>query len=91
MTDRFVPLAKYDRSRLSLKEAQQHLNQMLGLLATATQNTCQRWYAYLLENIATNLLPVRPNRLEPRVVKRSSKPFPRMGQLRSVLKAKLAV
>lgn len=34
------------------------------------------------------LVPLRPNRVEPRVVKRRSKPFPRMQQPRSVLKAK---
>ncbi len=40
--------------------------------------------------IATDLLPERPNRQEPRVVKQRPKPFPRMRQPRSVLKAKLA-
>jgi hypothetical protein len=43
-----------------------------------------------LEQVATDLLPLRPPRSEPRVVKRRPKPFPRMRQPRSVLKAKLA-
>ena len=63
---------------------------MLVLLATATRTTRQRLYAHLLETIASDLLTVRPNRQEPKVVKRRPKPFPRMRQPRSVLKAKLA-
>jgi hypothetical protein len=47
-------------------------------------------YQHLLKAVAADLLPDRPNRREPRVVKRRPKPFPRMRQPRSVLKAKLA-
>ncbi|QUY46096.1 IS4 family transposase (plasmid) [Acaryochloris marina S15] len=90
LMEQAAPWAEYDRSRLSLQGARQHFNQMLVLLATATQAIRQRLYAHLLENIATDLLPVRPHRLEPRVVKRRPKPFPRMRQPRSVLKANLA-
>ncbi|NJL56753.1 IS4 family transposase [bacterium] len=85
-----APLAHEARARLSLQGTRQHFNQMLGLLATATQRTRQRLYAHLLETIANDLLPVRPHRHEPRVVKRRPKPFPRMRQPRSVLKARLA-
>ncbi|MEM7770057.1 MAG: IS4 family transposase, partial [Cyanobacteria bacterium P01_A01_bin.37] len=49
----------------------------------------QRLYEDLLNQTATALLPERPHRQEPRVVKRRPKPFPRMTQPRSVLKAKL--
>ena len=62
----------------------------LLLLATATKSARMRLYQVLLEQVATDVLPVRPLRSEPRVVKRRPKPFPRMRQPRSVLKAKLA-
>lgn len=62
---------------------------MVTLLATSAKSVRQRLYQVLLEQIATELLPVRPHRSEPRVVKRRPKPFPRMRQPRSVLKAKL--
>ncbi len=84
-----APLADDARDRLSLQGTRQHFNQMLALLATATRATRERLYAHLLDNMATDLLPVRPNRHEPRVVKRRPKSFPRMRQPRSVLKAKL--
>ena len=63
---------------------------LLTLFATATDAVCQSLYSYLLKDIATDLLPSRPNRHEPRVVKRRPKPFPRMKQPRAVLKAKIA-
>jgi len=85
-----APLAYDARTQLSLQGARQHFNQMLALLATATQTIRKRLYAHLLENIASDLLPARPNRHEPRVVKRRPKSFPRMRQSRSILKAKLA-
>ncbi|PZD75079.1 hypothetical protein C1752_00206 [Acaryochloris thomasi RCC1774] len=85
-----APLADDARTQLSLQGARQHFNQMLALLAIATRATSKRLYAHLLESIAFDLLPARPNRHEPRVVKRRPKSFPRMRQPRAVLKAKLA-
>lgn len=77
--------------QLSLQGARQQFNHMLTLLATTIAKSFrQRLYQVLLKQIATDLLPVRPHRSEPRVVKRRPKPFPRMQQPRSVLKAKLA-
>jgi hypothetical protein len=76
--------------QLSLQGARQQLNQMLPLLAVLTKPVRQKLYRLLLEKVAANLLPIRPNRSEPRVVKRRPKPFPRMQQPRRVLKAKLA-
>ena len=83
-------LIDYDRARLSLQGARQHFNQTLALLATTTKTVRQRLYTHLLQDIAADQLPQRPNRHEPRVVKRRPKPFPRMRQPRAVLKAKLA-
>jgi hypothetical protein len=75
--------------QLSLQGARQQLNQMVSLLAITTKTQRQRLYQVLLEQVASDRLPVRPHRSEPRVVKRRPKPFPRMQQPRSVLKAKL--
>lgn len=83
-------LADYSRSQLSVQGTRQQFNQMLSLLATVGKSTRRRLYHLLLEQVATDLLPSRPHRQEPRVVKRRPKPFPRMQQPRSVLKVKLA-
>jgi hypothetical protein len=85
-----APLTNAARTRLSLQGTRQHFNQTLPLIATTTRPTRQRLYQHLLKAVAADLLPDRPNRREPRVVKRRPKPFPRMRQPRSVLKAKLA-
>jgi len=50
----------------------------------------RRLYRRLLEAIPAELVPLRRQHIEPRVVKRRPKPFPRMQQPCSVLKAKLA-
>ncbi|EKU99399.1 transposase family protein [Leptolyngbya sp. PCC 7375] len=84
------PLLHYERNRLSLQGARQHFQQILALLATTSNATRQRLYDHLLQDIASDPLPQRPNRHEPRVVKRRPKPFPRMRQPRNILKAKLA-
>jgi hypothetical protein len=81
--------ADYLRSRLSLQGTRQLLNQIRKLLATSTKAARQRLYRLLLKDIATDLLPVRPYRQEPRVVKRRPKPFPRMTQPRDLLRARL--
>lgn len=75
--------------QLSFQGARQQFNQMMTLFATQTKSVRQRLYQVLLEQVTTDLLPIRPHRSEPRVVKRRPKPFPRMRQPRSVLKAKL--
>ena len=62
---------------------------MVSLLATMAKSARNQLYQVLLEQVATDLLPIRPHRSEPRVVKRRAKPFPRMRQPRPVLKAKL--
>ncbi len=84
------PLLRYERNRLSLQGTRQHFQQILTLLATTSKATRQRLYDHLLQDIASDPLPLRPNRHEPRVVKRRPKPFPRMRQPRNILKAKLA-
>lgn len=85
-----APQIDYQRARLSLQGTRQHFRQSLPLLATTTSSRRLRLYDYLLNAIADDKLPLRPNRHEPRVVKRRPKPFPRMKQPRAVLKAKLS-
>lgn len=76
--------------QLSVQGARQQFNHIVSLLATLAKSARQRLYQVLLEQVATDVLPIRPHRSEPRVVKRRPKPFPRMQQPRPVLKAKLA-
>lgn len=76
--------------RISLQGTRQQLNQFRPLLAVAPAPEQSRLYNSLLAILAELLVPLRPNRAEPRVLKRRPKPFPRMQQPRSVLKAKLA-
>ncbi len=88
--EKAAPVAHYSRSQLSFQATRQQFNQIIPLLAILTTAAQQRLYRLLLEQVAADLLPARPHRQEPRVVKRRPKPFPRMRQPRSVLKAKLA-
>ena len=89
LMEQAAPKLDYLRTQLSLQATRQHFRQMLSLLATTTTNTRKRLQAHLLEDIVADKLPLRPERHEPRVVKRRPKPFPRMRQSRAVLKAKL--
>lgn len=75
--------------RLSLQQTRQQFNHFRPQFAMATNPQRRQFYTTLLEVVSTLLVPLRPNRVEPRVVKRRPKPFPRMQQPRSVLKAKL--
>jgi hypothetical protein len=84
-----APLSHYSRSRLSFQGTRQQFNHLIPLLATLGKTARQRLYQIFLERVALDLLPSRPHRQEPRVVKRRPKPFPRMRQPRSLLKAKL--
>lgn len=68
----------------------QQFNQFRPQFAQASERERQRLYVTLLAVIHELLVPLRRNRVEPRVVKRRPKPFPRMQQPRSAFKAKLA-
>jgi len=76
--------------RISLQATRQQFNQFRPILAQTTPQKRRHLYTTLLELVSHQLVPLRPNRKEPRVVKRRPKPFPKMQQPRSVLKAKLA-
>jgi hypothetical protein len=75
--------------RISLQGTRQQFNQFRPDLAQAIAKNRHRLYTTLLNVIGDQLVPLRPNRAEPRVTKRRPKSFPRMQQPRSVLKAKL--
>ena len=75
--------------QLSFQSTRQQFNLLLTLLATTVKRQQRQWHQLLLEQVATNLLTIRPERSEPRVLKRTPKPYPRMKEPRSVLKAKL--
>jgi Transposase DDE domain len=75
--------------QISLQATRQSFNQFQPLLAQVAQTAHPSFYRTLKSIIATLLIPERPNRAEPRVVKRRPKPFPRMQQPRRSLKAQL--
>ena len=79
-----------DPSRVSLQQTRQMFNQFRPELLHARRSKRQMLYQCLLSMVATLIVPFRPYRREPRVLKRRPKPFPKMQQPRSVLKAKLA-
>lgn len=78
-----------EAARLSLQGTRQQFNHFRPELVNAEAGERQRRYHALLMIVGTLIVPLRPHRREPRVVKRRPKPFPRMQQPRSVLKAKL--
>lgn len=86
-----APMAKNQRARLSFQTTRQGFRVILSDLGSAKSSERERLYEDLLHETATALLPDRPNRREPRVVKQRPKPFPRMKEPRSVFKARLAV
>lgn len=79
--NRAVPLR-----RVSFKGALTAMRQWAPLLQTATSPQRKRLYEDLLGVIASDLLPVRPNRVEPRAVKRRPKVYQLMNKPRSVMR-----
>jgi hypothetical protein len=75
--------------RVSLKGSRQQFNYFRPEFLHLSPSQQQRGYQALLSAVRRLIIPFRPNRSEPRVVKRRPKPFPRMQEPRSVLKAKL--
>ncbi|MGD1953330.1 MAG: IS4 family transposase [Leptolyngbyaceae cyanobacterium] len=76
-------------ARLSLQGTRQQFNHFRPELVNANTLGPQQRYHTLLAIVGTLIVPLRPHRCEPRVVKRRPKPIPRMQQPRSVLKARL--
>lgn len=80
----------HDPLRLSFKGTLQHLNTFLPLLALANTRQRAAYYDTLLRLVARERLPDRPQRVEPRLVKRRPQCSRWMQQPRAVLKRKLA-
>ncbi|MEM1281436.1 MAG: IS4 family transposase [Cyanobacteria bacterium P01_H01_bin.152] len=76
--------------KLSLQGARQAFNQFIPLFANLTARCRRSLYSPLLQLVATQIIPLRPGRIEPRVRKRRPKAYPLMTQPRSTLKRKLA-
>jgi hypothetical protein len=79
-----------DPLRLSVQGCRQSLNQFRSRLAEAGRVRLPRFCKYLLEMISQDMVPLRPDRYEPRRRKRRSKAFPLMNKPRATLKQKLA-
>ena len=74
---------------LSFQATIQHLTSFTCLLAHATDEQRRYEYEQLIFLVSTEKLPFRPNRVEPRAVKRRPKAYPRLTKPRRQLKRKL--
>lgn len=75
--------------RLSLQGTRQQFNHFRPEFLHLATTERQQGYQALLSAVQALIIPFRPNRSEPRVVKRRPKPFPKMKETRSVLKTRL--
>ncbi len=81
--------AKLLPRQLSFCAAKRMINGFLDLLRGRAARGLTRMFAYLRGAIALLLLPHRPNRVEPRAVKRRPKPHRLLTELRNVARARL--
>ena len=77
-----------DPLALSFCAVIQHLSSFTCLLAHATLEQRTYQYEQLIYLVSTEKLPFRPNRVEPRVVKRRPKKYPRLSLPREQLRGK---
>jgi hypothetical protein len=89
VTAQAAHLARVLPRRVSFKAALQTLNAFFDNLRHCPQRSLPQRHAILLAGIARLLLPVRPNRVEPRAVKRRPKPHRLLTQPRNVVRARL--
>jgi len=78
-----------DPLRISLKGTIQHLGTMAPRMANAPAREHRCLYDELLRLLAREIVPDRPDRVEPRVRKRRPKNYPLMTRPRHVLKKEL--
>lgn len=81
--------AKLLPRQLSFCATKRMINGFLDLLRGRAARGLTRMFAYLRGAIALLLLPHRPNRVEPRAVKRRPKPHRLLTEIRNVARAKL--
>ena len=74
---------------LSFQATIQHLTRFTCLLAHATDEQRAYEYEQLIFLVSTEKLPFRPNRVEPRAVKRRPKAYPRLNEPRKQVRRKL--
>ena len=77
-----------DPLSLSFCATIQHLSSFACLLAHATEEQRTYEYTQLIFLVSTEKLPFRPNRVEPRVVKRRPKNYPRLSMPRKQMRGK---
>lgn len=73
---------------LSFQATIQHVGSFTSLLAHATPQQRVYEYTQLIFLVSTEKLPSRPNRVEPRVIKRRPKKYPRLSMSRRRLRRK---
>ena len=78
-----------DPLALSFQATIQHVSSFSSLLAHATKQQGSYEYTQLIYLVSTEKLPYRPNRVEPRAVKRRPKAYPRLKAPRKQVKRKL--
>jgi len=78
-----------DPLALSFQATIQHLTSFTCLLAHATDEQRAYEYEQLIYLVSTEKLPFRPNRVEPRAVKRRPKAYPRLTKPRKQVRRKL--
>ncbi|MCH8293436.1 IS4 family transposase [Candidatus Poribacteria bacterium] len=78
-----------DPLALSFCATIQHLSNFACLLAHATEEQRTYEYTQLIYLVSTEKLPFRPNRVEPRAVKRRPKAYPRLTKPRKQLRRQL--
>jgi hypothetical protein len=78
-----------DPLALSFCATIQHLSSFSSLLAQATEEQRVYEYTHLIFLVSTEKLPIRPNRVEPRAVKRRPKSYPWLKNPRKQLKRNL--
>jgi hypothetical protein len=59
-----VSCEEYTAFQISFQSTRQQFNQLLTLLATTVKRQQRQWHQLLLEQVATNLLTIRPERSE---------------------------
>jgi hypothetical protein len=79
-----VPLERV--SFTGTRDAAYHYSQTIASIPTRQQKRRRRLYAQMLATIASDLLPERPDRREPRCQKRRPKAYPFMTRPRHLMK-----
>jgi hypothetical protein len=89
VTAQAAQLVRVSPRRVSFKAALQTLNAFLHNLRNCPHRSLPQRHAALSAGIARLLLPVRPNRVEPRAVKRRPKPHRLLTVPREVARERL--